>query len=403
MKRGLTLIELLVAMILSVIVVFIAIQMITGEKKSYSKTREKVRLQTDSREGIRIMEQEIKNAGFRIKADINGTTKELTTGSCAQAEYPSGESFDPDPSTTIYGSTGLEIRSYNPPITNCVTDVWTVGYKYDATAKILYRQAVQGDPSLAANALSASNWVPFLEGVTAFSVNYGVLQENAPLLASTSMTPTSATDWNPASATPSLLDFTNSNSSSSWIFQNTAPGANTAVFKKIALASSGGGAPDGARADALDYYSTYRIGFNVSANTEFFDATKGLAALGSANDKVICGFFDGTGTAISTFTFRPVSNGVVHAVQFDLVPAAASATKLYFGIKFQLQNSSAATRTLTISSLNISRLNKGKYAFSSTIPTDRTTVQALELAITVKSKNETLNFDRIIPMVNNGL
>lgn len=64
MKRGVTLIELLVAMAITTLVGYIAFDLVRDEQGNYTKTRTKVRLQADAREAVRILEEDFANLGF---------------------------------------------------------------------------------------------------------------------------------------------------------------------------------------------------------------------------------------------------------------------------------------------------------------------------------------------------
>lgn len=64
MKRGVTLIELLVAMAIATLVGYIAFDLVRDEQGNYTKTRTKVRLQADAREAVRILEEDFANLGF---------------------------------------------------------------------------------------------------------------------------------------------------------------------------------------------------------------------------------------------------------------------------------------------------------------------------------------------------
>jgi len=415
MKKGLTLVEILVAIILCGIVVFIAIQMITGEHKNYTKTREKIRLQGDARDGIRILEEEIKNTGYRTNASI-GAGRVLTTAKCSEALYgTTNSSFDPAPSYATGGVTGFEIRLNDPsngPGFDCAANVWTIGYKYDPTQKILYRQAKQGDPTIAANAIKSTDWIPLLEGVSSFSLEYGLLQERSALFESSNMPYSSSSDWNLSYAS---ISGTPTSWSISTISSSVNASQSAALAKAVFLArplTSSGNSADGARNEPLNDKATYRISFSVSANDDFFDEVTGLStSTGGATSKFVTGGFyyqDGTPSS-NLITFRPVKGGS-HAVQYDISPAVDAGhanAKVFFGVSFQMMGASTASRTLTISDLKITRLNKGEYSFlaSGAVPTtaQRPMVQAIRLKMTAKSKNDELNFNRIIPMVNNGL
>ena len=70
-RRGLSLIELVVAVILTGLVCWATISLFANENTAYTKTREKVRLQSDAREAVRLIQEEIQNMGFRTTVAIS--------------------------------------------------------------------------------------------------------------------------------------------------------------------------------------------------------------------------------------------------------------------------------------------------------------------------------------------
>lgn len=78
MKRGVTLIELLVALAIATLVGYIAFDLVRDEQGNYTKTRNKVRLQADARDAIRIIEEDMANLGFR--AGLRYQNGNLPTG-----------------------------------------------------------------------------------------------------------------------------------------------------------------------------------------------------------------------------------------------------------------------------------------------------------------------------------
>lgn len=75
-SRGVTLPELLVALLCACLVAWIAFDLVRDENRNYTRTRAKVRTQEDAREAMRILEEDLKNSGFHrlVKAGITGTT-----------------------------------------------------------------------------------------------------------------------------------------------------------------------------------------------------------------------------------------------------------------------------------------------------------------------------------------
>lgn len=74
-RRGVTLIELLVAIFVAGIVAYLAFDLIRGEHANYTKVRTKVRLQSDAREAIRVVEEDLLEIGFRT--GVSRTTSSI--------------------------------------------------------------------------------------------------------------------------------------------------------------------------------------------------------------------------------------------------------------------------------------------------------------------------------------
>jgi prepilin-type N-terminal cleavage/methylation domain-containing protein len=73
-RRGITLIELLVAMIVAGIVGYLAFNLVLSENTNYTHTRTNIRLQSDGREAVRVMEEDLLNVGYRAGLKYGGTT-----------------------------------------------------------------------------------------------------------------------------------------------------------------------------------------------------------------------------------------------------------------------------------------------------------------------------------------
>lgn len=389
-RRGMTLLELLVAMILTGIVSFIVLEMLIGEKANYTVTRRKIGLQSDAREAMRILEEEIKNTGFRISSSYANRTSmgEVVSG---RAIYANGASFDPSPSATIYGGgTGLEIRFYNPMMKanfDSLSDLWTIGYKYDPTTKILSRQAVKGWSNLP---LKADGFVPLLDSVQQFSLSYGRFQENIVLQKPTDVSGT----WSGLSPV-----YGNADTSVTYTF-GTGSGLAAAYLTTPSW--------------TVDPNATYRVSFWSRASDSLLDTLKGLGKTAIPGQGFVkAGFYSGS-TLIDSFTFCPLAN-VKRSVQYDLVHVGVLPSgTLSFGLCVNLLGTSSALRTLTIGGLTITRLNSGKYLDWSDAShiADASKIRAIRMRLVASNKkhsssgsgmtSDQIVLDRIIPVVNNG-
>lgn len=413
-RRGMTLLELLVAMILTGIVAFIAYELLLAEKVNYTVTRRKVGLQSDAREAMRILEEEIKNTGFSISTNYVAWAH-LVDPECSQVNFTAtdaatdaatGAAIDPSPSASIFGAktVGFAIRFYNPmngSSFSCSDDRWTIGYKYDSTTKVLSRQAVKGT----SKSLTADGFVPLLDSVQEFSVRYGLFQEDDTLLTKKDV---SASVWNNASG---VTQSSTNDTTITFTFPSPAGTYDLLLQKQLGPGN-------------LDPKATYRISFWVSSSDSVLDS---LAGLGSTSvlgqGRIIGGFFNGN-TIVDTITFRPLKVGVMRQVQFDLVHknASQSSGNVNFGMRVKFLGDVSSTnpnaiRKLTIYGLSVTRLNSGLYynwvdAATAATAANAYRIRAVRLRMTASNKkhssrgsgstSDNIVLDRIIPMVNNG-
>jgi len=373
MKRGLTLIELLVAIILTTIVAFIALEFVNGEHENYTVTREKIRLQSDAREAVRIMEEETKNAGYRIKTTINNGV--LTYSQCDEVLYANGSSL----ASPAIGMLEFHFFEGFKPF-NCGTaDLWTVAYRLNGTR--LERKASQGG----ATSFAQESWVPFLENVNEFKVYYGILGDDEELITSADLTTTNpSTLFNTQNASIAV-DQTGSDRPWTITGWNTTAGS---VFLKKNL--------------NLDAQSTYRVSFRTYANSSFKDETNGYARTGV--NALIASLKPTTGTATpSTITFEPGVDGAARKIQYDISVNETGAYQFGF---YTAMTGTVSAPSLNISNLSITRLRSGEYREwideSTTPAVSLKKIGAIKIQIKAKGKkNEDLNLERIIPVVNN--
>lgn len=371
-RSGMTLIELLVAMILCGIVAFIVLEMFSGEHKNYSTTKAKIKLQSDAREALRIIEAELKNAGYRTALDLSNR-KELKTKSCTEGTYDAkGTTFKPL-------DKGIEFRTYNADLLaanrtfDCISDLMTISYIWDPSTKTLNRKYKDEAP------------VPFLTDVENFSIEYGLYNEDAPLLNATKLATASPAFSRNGSVAVLYDATTDSTYISGWNSSESQVWANLDVIGK------------------LEPLATYRISFNAYASTEFSDETQGVQYLRA-------GFFTTSGSrTIDTFSFRPGSSagaGGVRAIQYDLVTREISSpTNVTFGIEGKLK-ADITGASLSITNIKVTRLNSGKitdWISDPTSATDWSKVKSIKLTLSVKdSKDNIINYTRTAAVVNNG-
>jgi prepilin-type N-terminal cleavage/methylation domain-containing protein len=375
MKRGLTLIEMLVAMILTTIVAFIALGLVRGEHANYTLTRQKIKLQADAREAMRIMEEEIKNSGFQIKTSIASGV--LTFEKCTNALYSNGTSIN----TPAAGA--LEFRMFEGFSNfSCADDdskLWTIGYRKNGS--VLERKAKPGG----ATAYAGATWVPFLEGVEGFTIEYGLYGDGASSITIADLTSSNPSSlFTPANATVAVDQA--SSTDRPWVMSGWGITAGSVLLNKDIV---------------LDGKSTYRVSFRAFANSTFKGTTNGVTD--GAKDRFA--FFRPTtgGGADLKISFDPGADGNARKIQYDISPGTSGT--YHFGFTACMVAPTTAP-TLTISNLSVTRLNSGEYRSwvnEATTPVPNwKNVGALRLKLKAKGKkSEVLQFERIIPVVNN--
>lgn len=173
LRGGVTLLELLVAMVLVTIVSYFAYDLLKDENQNYVRTREKIKLQGDARDAMRIMEAEIRNTGFAVSADAYGPANLNTRPErCSEVWFDptSGTSLAPtNTNASIAVGDQIVFRSYRTGsgafVTNCADGFQEIGYRLSNGSLERYFRSKTSDPIL---------WVPFLNDVVSFQVQYGV-------------------------------------------------------------------------------------------------------------------------------------------------------------------------------------------------------------------------------------
>jgi prepilin-type N-terminal cleavage/methylation domain-containing protein len=370
-SHGLTLIELLVAMALTGIVSFLVIGMLKGQSSNYTTTRSKIKLQSDTREAIRIVQDELKNAGFRTKDSIvNGV---LTASSCGNSFSVSGKT-----SYFLPLSNGVRFHLYNPfqldgAIMSCTDDLYTIQYTWDSASGVVSRKSVKG----VATSITSVDSVPFLAKVSSFRIRYGIYADTTKLV--------TASDFSSAALLGSGLVATRTSDS-----LVTLSGWTTATGTFRLLKSFSG----------LDTNSTYRIAFTTYGNSAFMDATTGYANLKA-------GFFVNGSPSTSLFTFCPGTSagaGSARTILYDVVPGSdVTGATVTFGISGNLKGA-ASGATLCIGNLTIRKRNGGRIekwilGTDTTAAWDR--IGAIQVQMTAVDGKDTVNYLRQIPVVNN--
>lgn len=174
-NRGVTLIELLIAIILTGIATMITIGMLSQESSHYQRTREKVKMQATTRDALRILDEEIRNAGYQTV--VTATSRvHATPQRCPEVVYSSaGESIKTGlQHSTIDSGDELQFRFYELPASGVLTSCGIgVGSQFREIAYRLRNGRIERQ--YRTDTTTAASWIPFVENIVSFQVNYGML------------------------------------------------------------------------------------------------------------------------------------------------------------------------------------------------------------------------------------
>lgn len=182
-RRGVTLIELLVAIVIAGFVAFMAWNLVRDEQTNYTRTRSKIKLQGEAREAIRIIEGEMRNLGFNSFLNTALGASRTVVAPCAGADdsriaFATGDSssFLYVDSNSVPGGDEIQFRfhqSTGTGMTNCAsaaTPLQSISYRYNNGR--LERRFCQG--GAVATCATNGTWVPFLDSVVSFQLEYGL-------------------------------------------------------------------------------------------------------------------------------------------------------------------------------------------------------------------------------------
>jgi type II secretory pathway pseudopilin PulG len=407
-NRGITLIELLISIILSGIVVFIVIQMLTGEHGNYTKTRRVIKLQSDGQDALRILEEEFKNAGYN-RSDVI-TSGVLSGGTCPNTTFTNGAHILSD---KITGKEAIALRFSNPM--NGTVDcnrMTQVEYRWNATTKQLSRRVHPDE--LVTNLPTTIDWtqtdfVPLLDSVLDFSILYGRVQDSVKLLQSTQVpleTNLSATNWSLSTNLTGKSEdgVLNSNTMRMLTFNFPDVAGTSTARLKLALPVTTGLAASEAN---LNDTSSYVLDFYVQTDAgESFIASgtglNGRVALGLATS---AGTWFGKADSLTQVNFRPTkSTRHIEYVFSPVLDAGQSTQAMHLQLSATMAGAGTG-RSLTLYGLQLTRLQRGRvfdWSAGNVIGTNMNQVKALRFQMQTSKKKDTASYDRIIQVVNNG-
>jgi len=407
MKRGLSLIELLVATVLTGIVAWLAFDLFSGQNKAYTRTRERVRLQADSREALRLIEAEIRNMGYKSTVSISANRIRSSMGTCTDAwvDAASGDSssFTYVNSTTLAGDgfSFLFHEANSGPLSSC-TNLRTIGFQ--KSGSLLQRRWCNG-------ACTNEPWISLLDSVVSFQVRYGMIA-----------LPNDTSNANGATQTSTASRWT----SGSLVKTGTSPN-----FSLTGWSTARQQAIYGFPIDSLDITQTWLVSFSCTPNAAL------LTDMDTASFRV--GFFNSNGTVsgtTDTVTFYPgSSSSSARTVRLTINPATNAISGRYLGIEGRLKTTTQSGWSLAISDFKAIRISRGRYTWieAPTIP-QKNMVKAIDLRLLVKARHTTdeaspgpfdanalgqtglvftptgadekrsyVLFQRVFPVVNNGI
>ena len=415
-----TLVELLVAMVITGIVAVIALEMIVGERSNYTGTRDRIRLQSDSREALRIMEEEVKNAGFRALGTVSSGS--FTATPCVNKGFANGAyvAVDSQAAGTVLG-----VRFYNPMggAGTCATlPLYEVDYRWDAALQTLSRRLLT-NPAAAGtvSAADATGYTLFLANVDSFSLGFGVFRDKVPLLSPVNLGGSPQALGSLTTSVPLTDSWNCPTTAGNW---GNIVDVGTDREVTIKLPDAGSGTYSFLLNNALPFVAasgenhlsdtaTYRFEFRIeSVAPSFLDPTTGLDPV--ALIKV--GFYSALGVPMGTtgqpafFTLRPSANNSRN-VSFDLSPVLTPTQRtqsFYLGVQATMLGS-GTSRSFTLTNLSVTRLDKGHVqqwlhsADMAATPARMGTVNALELRLHALDTHKLpASFDRFVQVVNNG-
>jgi type II secretory pathway component PulJ len=413
--------EMLVAMIISGIVAWMALEMFSGQKGNYTRTRDKIRMQNDAREAMRVIEEDVRNAGFRTQVDMEATGLVGKASSCDANVLDGDQSaLSPGNSDLLSGDT-LRVRFMAPRAdgsVHCSDHLTEVGYyqRHDTLFRMTDYDTTQ-----------PHNWVPILDNVVTFQVEYGLLvnANDTPVTSAAFGTPAKWGGGTTVAASGSGVAI------NGWGTSNT-----------VALLS---GVPI-----ALNHLYTYHVVFDLSMNDSMRIGTDAAGTNGIDSNTTSglpmfwIGFFNSSGTATDpgdTLYQYPGSHpGTTAYRRVEAYINPTSPGTRYFGICSKLKsgsNTAAKGQGITISNGTIDIFSHGQYFQWLNAPThaQKPHVKALKVNLLVKTSNtdkegvkakftnldatpytplsytasgsDTLKshilYQRIIPVVNNGI
>lgn len=363
-KHGVTLIELLIAVILTGIATMITIGMLSQESSHYQRTREKVKMQATARDALRILDEEIRNAGYQTVV-TSVSRVHATPQRCSEVMYSSaGESIKTGlQHSTIDSGDGLQFRFYELPASGVLTSCG-IG-PASQFREISYRlRNGRIERRFRTDTTTETSWIPFVDNIVSFQVNYG-------LLSSPMDTPVGFGDANFSNPANWIgLDLTVGGTPGNITVSNFIGNGTSSMVSKIGIPNHVAG-------------SIYRISFDGTPNAAMIDPVNGT---------------DSNFTNISTCTYPPLavkseqyymmSNLANTPLHHEVYITGSGNTSGYhptFRWKYSHGQDPWKGQKYTISNLKIRRVMAARYSWEGN-PTSEQMAQVGAIRLTILAK-----------------
>ncbi len=346
-RRGLTLLELLVAMVLTGILAWIALGMFSGESANYRRTREKVKMQADAREAMRIIEEELRNAGYANR--ILGTSRiSQNVTHCTETHFSAaGDAISATNSSSRTTGDQISVRYYEIPSSGVLTACGTGGASQfrEVSYRLLsgrLERRYRTDPTDATAA-----WIPFLENVASFQIQYGMVTavDDYP----TNLTPDKTRDparWSGFAGFPLTIGGT----APEVVLSGFTTDTRTALITQAIDTATAGEA--------------YKVTFDASVNDAFLESTNGYDTTWPTNNAGLrLALVRSDNTEPTTVAFRaPLLSGVWQRYELFLGVNGGGNGTLQVAVKGRLRaGATAGTQTLTLKDFQVRRANRARY------------------------------------------
>lgn len=354
MKRrsGYTLIEMVVALVLSAIVVGFAFMLLQGSRGSFMRVKGSIGLQSDTREAVRMMENDLRNMGLRVANMYSSRIMNIVNCPLAYADPATGDSSSfLHVNRTDWSNPGDEITfaQYLPDGSGNVScspsNLMVVRYRLRTSDSVLLRT----EAGLFSQIASKPE-VPLCQSVVAFQLEYALLGVDSTLWDSTTVF------W---SGWLSLVRIGNRTTIGGWI----------PMVMLSAISTTSRDIEEG---------STYRFEFDLAPNAAFADPTGG-------NSRFVVGFLDGSTVVDTVAVWTGLASSRHVVLDIEASRSIANARVIVQGDVPDPR----PTATLAISGLRVSQKTLTNYRWISD-PTvaQKKRVQALKLSVITKTDRE---------------